>query len=198
VPRHLIARTLLVVTLALSAAATLTAQQGDPSLLTIRRIYGSAEFASQPFGPARWLDDGSAYTTLEPAAEGPGADLVRYDAEKGTRQVMVSARQLVPPGDSLPLEIEDYRWSPDGKMLLVFTNTRPVWRLNTRGDYWVLDRASGRLRKLGGADAKPSTLMFAKFSPEGGRVATSGRTTSMSRTSPPAPSRRSPPTARAP
>ena len=56
-------------------------------------------------------------------------------------------------------------------MLLVFTNTQPVWRLNTRGDYWVLDRTSGKLRQLGGRDAKPSTLMFAKFSPDGGRVA---------------------------
>jgi dipeptidyl-peptidase-4 len=55
-------------------------------------------------------------------------------------------------------------------MLLIFTNTKPVWRLNTRGDYWVLERATGKLRKLGGPDAKPSTLMFAKFSPDGGRV----------------------------
>ena len=75
-----------------------------------------------------------------------------------------------PRATSAPLEVEEYSWSPDGKMLLVFTNTRPVWRLNTRGDYWVLDRAAHKLRKLGGADAKPSTLMFAKFSPDGRRV----------------------------
>ena len=83
---------------------------------------------------------------------------------------MVTARAARPKGDSVPLAVEDYSWSPDGKMLLVFTNTRPVWRLNTRGDYWVLDRAAGTLRKLGGREAKPSTLMFAKFSPDGGRV----------------------------
>ena len=46
-----------------------SAQQADPSLLTlIRRIYGSGEFAAEPFGPARWLEDGTAYTTLEPSA----------------------------------------------------------------------------------------------------------------------------------
>ena len=66
-------------------------------------------------------------------------------------------------------------------MLLVFTNTRPVWRLNTRGDYWVLDRAAHKLRKLGGADAKRSTLMFAKFSPDGRRVGYVRRTISMSK-----------------
>src|SRR4029450_2382945 len=77
----------------------------------------------------------------------------------------------VPEGTDAPLEVEDYAWSPDGKKALIFTNTQPVWRLNTRGDYWVLDRATGRLRQLGGPKVKPSTLMFAKFSPEGTRVA---------------------------
>ena len=154
----------------LSVFSVLSAQQPDSSQLTVSRIFGSSEFAPQPFGPSRWLDDGAAYTTLEPGADGNGTDLVRYDVEKGTREVMVSAGELVPAGDSVPLDVEDYSWSPDGKMLLVFTNTRPVWRLNTRGDYWVLDRTARKLRKLGGDDAKPSSLMFAKFSPDGRRV----------------------------
>ena len=83
----------------------------------------------------------------------------------------VSAARLVPPGDSMPIAIEDYAVSPDRKRLLLFTNSRKVWRQNTRGDYWVLDLATWGLRKLGGPDAAPSTLMFAKFSPDGGRVA---------------------------
>jgi dipeptidyl-peptidase-4 len=153
-----------------TAAGPAAAQQADSSLLTVERIYGSAEFIPRQFGPARWLGDGSAYTTVEQAGEAPGNEIVRYDVENGSRQVMVNARELTPRGDSLPLDIEDYTWSPDGKMLLVFTNSRPVWRLNTRGDYWVLDRTSGRLQKLGGSPAKPSTLMFAKFSPDGRRV----------------------------
>jgi dipeptidyl-peptidase-4 len=95
---------------------------------------------------------------------------VRYDVEKGSREVLVPASRLVPPGGSEPIHIQDYAWSPDGTQLLVFTNTQPVWRLNTRGDYWVLDRPSGKLRQLGGSEAKPSSLMFAKFAPDGGRV----------------------------
>ena len=52
----------------------------------------------------------------------------------------------------------------------MFTNTERVWRLNTRGDYWVLDIGSGALRKIGAA-APESSLMFAKFSPDATRVA---------------------------
>jgi dipeptidyl-peptidase 4 len=148
--------------------APLQAQQADSTLLTIQRIYGSTEFRSQSFGPVRWLGDGSAYTTLEDAPG--GQNLVRYDTEHGGRQVLLAARQFIPPGDSAALRIEDYSWSPDHTVLLIFTNTKPVWRRNTRGDYWVLELTSGRLRKLGGSTAGPSTLMFAKFSPDGRRV----------------------------
>jgi dipeptidyl-peptidase-4 len=147
------------------------AQQADSSLLSVQRIYGTREFRTQTFGPARWLGDGSSYTTLEEAGSDGGQNLVRYDTERGGRQVLVVARQLIPQGDTVPLRVEEYSWSPDHRMLLIFTNTRPVWRLNTRGDYWVLELASGRLRKLGGPDAKTSSLMFAKFAPDGQRVA---------------------------
>jgi dipeptidyl-peptidase-4 len=56
--------------------------------------------------------------------------------------------------------------------VLIYTNTRRVWRVHSRGDYWVLDRASGKLHQLGGKEASEATLMFAKFSPaDSNRVA---------------------------
>jgi dipeptidyl-peptidase-4 len=174
------------------------AQQTDPARTLdqrIGRIFQSSDFQVPRFGPARWLPDGSAYTTLEraeasgapaPAAPGapgaPGApaaplppvplppDLVRYDAATGARSVLIAGSRLVPAGASTALSIDDYAWSQDGRRLLIFTNTTRVWRQNTRGDYWVFDIAAGRLRKIGG-DAPESSLMFAKFSPDGGRVA---------------------------
>src|SRR4051812_20932007 len=158
----------LIVTLLL-AAAPLAAQRQDPSLLTVERIY-SREFAPRFFGPTKWLDD-STYTTLEAASPNGGVALVRYDAASGRRSVLVGPEKLTPTGRSEPLDIDDYEWSHDHGKLLLFANTARVWRANTRGDYWVLDIASGRLKQVGGPSAKPSTLMFAKFSPEGGRVA---------------------------
>src|SRR5688572_19921553 len=154
----------LIITLAL--ATPTFAQQPDIDA-QLRRIFASRDFASERFGPARWLN-GDAYTTLE-AVQGGGAEIIRYDARTGARSVYVGAAQLTPPGAARPLSISDYIWSADGTKLLIFTNTERVWRDETRGDYWVLDRTSGALRKLGG-DAKPSTLMFAKFTPDGTRV----------------------------
>ena len=142
----------------------------DPSLLTVARIFASGEFQSQAFS-ARWLKDGSGYLTLEASQSGSGGrDIVLYDPETGRREVMVTAAHLVPPGASSPLAIDDYWLSDDRSRVLIYTNSKRVWRRKTRGDYWVLDRASRELWKLGG-DAKPATLMFAKFSPTGRHVA---------------------------
>ena len=151
------------------AATPLLGQAADPGRLTLQRIFASRDFFGERFGPAKWLASGDAYTTLE-LAVGGGTDIVRYDAATGARTVLVPSSRLIPSGASEPIDIEDYSWSPDGTRLLVFTNSQRVWRENTRGDFWVLDVGSWRLRKLGGS-AKPSTLMFAKFSPDGGRVA---------------------------
>ena len=148
----------------------LWAQKTDLSLLSLERIFSSREFASQRFGPARWLKDGTGYTTLESSkAKQNGRDIIRYNPETGRREIIISSERLIPEGESEPLRISSYSWSQDRKLLLIFTNTKRVWRQNTRGDYWILDLTSWKLRKLGG-DAEPSTLMFAKFSPDGRHV----------------------------
>lgn len=158
--------------LSLILVSALSAQQADSSLLSLERIFASDEFTPERLGPVRWLDNAAAYVKLEvDSTVAGGRGLVRYEAATGKRDVWVPATRLVPMGDSVPLQVEDYSVSPDSKQLLVFTNSQKVWRQNTRGDFWALDLPSGRLRQLGGPGAKPSTLMFAKFSPDGGRVA---------------------------
>jgi dipeptidyl-peptidase-4 len=154
------------------AAAPLCAQLPSPASELLQRLFASRDFSPQRFGPARWMGDGAAYTTLESSAARPGAfDLVRYETASGARTVLVGAQDLIPAGDTTPLAIDDYQWSAGDSLLLVFTNTRRVWRRNTRGDYWVLHLRSRALHRLGGSEAAPSSLMYAKFSPQGDRVA---------------------------
>ena len=172
-----------LVALLASVGQVVSAQQTtvtDSTRLTVERIFGSREFAPERLGPMRWMPraggvsgaggGGTAYTMLERASDGSdGRDIVRYDVESGRREVLVTASRLVPTGAEEPLEVEGYDWSPDGSKLLIFTNSREVWRTNTRGDYWVLDLTSWALRKLGG-NGPEATLMFAKFSPNGTRI----------------------------
>ncbi len=157
---------LLVVLFVAPIFAQQAARQADASLLTLDTIFS---YGVKSLGWHQWQADGSGYLMLEPSQTKGALDLVRYDAASGARTILVSAQSLTPSGASSQLVIEEFTLSADNKRLLIFTNSERVWRSNTRGDYWVFDLASKKLQKLGGT-AKPSTLMFAKFSPDATRV----------------------------
>jgi len=149
--------------------AATAADQEDPTKLTVQRIFGKHEFEAESKS-VKWLPKGDGYLTLESSSDSSGGrDIVLHDPASGRSQILVPAAQLIPPRESAPLAIDDYALTPDRCRLLVFTNSKRVWRTNTRGDYWVLDRTSHELRKLGG-DAPPASLMHAKFSPNGSQV----------------------------
>ncbi|CAM4288743.1 S9 family peptidase [Zobellia nedashkovskayae] len=141
----------------------------EAKTLTLADIYKNDAFGQKGFGPVRWMKDNKGYSTLEESVGLAGKDIVKYDAKTGKRTVVVSASDLIPKGSEKPLVIKDYKWSDDNTKLLVFTNTRKVWRYHTRGDYWVLNLATKKLSQLG-KSLPEATLMFAKFSPDGSRV----------------------------
>jgi len=155
--------------LTLAAPASTRAQLRDSAVKLIARTMGNPEFRPKSFRGGEWLGSGDSYLDLEPSASGNGSDIVKYQTATGAREVFVAAERLIPSGEKKPLDVESYSMSADGHKVLVFTNSKTVWRRNTRGDYWVLDLTSGALRKLGG-DAPPSSLMFAKFSPDNSKV----------------------------
>lgn len=149
----------------------------NDTTFSLAELYQDSYFKPAAVPATRWLDDGSGYTTLEkPKSVEPsstqeaGQAIVRYHPETGQRDVLVSVRQLTPKGSNKALTVADYQWSNDGRKVLIFTNTVRSWRTHTLGDYWVLDRGTNNLVKLGG-DAPVSSLQFAKFDPQGQRVA---------------------------
>ena len=161
----------------------------DKTLLTVDRIFASKDFEEESLGTFVWKKRGPGYFTFEswlkrPTAEKPVAgeppaarQIIWHDAASDETKIVVPAELLIPAnaekddkGNRKPLNVESFLFSDDESKLLIFTNSRRVWRRNTRGDYWVLDIASHELKKLGG-DAKSSTLMFAKFSTDASRVA---------------------------
>ena len=159
-------RSAVVALAALLAAAPAPAQQTQqatpPSRLSVERIFASGDFRLQGLPAIQWMNDGQRYTFV-----GENGDLMVEDAASGRREVIVPASALVPQGASEPIDIEDYEWSEDERKLLIFTNSQRVWRTNTRGKYyvWDLDR-----RTLSPISAQNGWQMFAKLSPDGGKV----------------------------
>jgi dipeptidyl-peptidase-4 len=126
----------------------------------LRAIFERGEFNAKSFR-ATWLRDGSGYTVLEPAPGANGRALVSYDAASGKRTVLASPSQLVPPGAIEPLAIEGYVLSSDDSWILLQTS-----RGETRSraaDFWILERTSGTLRRLGAG-------VLNSISPDGRRI----------------------------
>lgn len=165
---------LVVVSLALAAATPAQEKPAavtDASKLTLDRIFHSSDFSEESLGTVRWLTKSSAYTTREPSQQYKGYhDLVRHDPKTGNKEILAAAAHLIPAGKTAPLSIESFTWSPNEGLVLIFTNSKRVWRHNTRGDYWIYDITSRELHRLGGK-APDSSLMFARFSPDGRLVA---------------------------
>lgn len=88
-------------------------------------------------------------------------DVVVTDARSGSQTVLIKASEL----KGFAAETA----SMTGGRVLLFGNSRKVWRLNTRGDFGVIDLKTRVFRRLGPDSAK-SELMFAKLSPDASRV----------------------------
>lgn len=112
----------------------------------------------------QWLSDGSGYRDSD------GDVIVEVKLPGQSATTLVSKAQLTPKGTSTPLKIRSYTLSEKGDKILIYTNTQRVWRYDTRGDYWLLDRTSNSLTQIGKSRPE-SSLMFAKISPDGQKVA---------------------------
>jgi dipeptidyl-peptidase-4 len=133
-------------------------------LLLLQFSLFSRSGAAQGNGEIIWLKAGDAYAQQE---EG---NIIRHTLPAQEKQVILAKEKLVPAGRSEPLKVRSFSFSEDEQKLLLYTNTVKVWRLDTRGDYWVYDLHKQTLSQLG-ADLPSSSLMFAKFSPDGKQVA---------------------------
>jgi dipeptidyl-peptidase-4 len=152
-----------------SSFLSATAQQNEPLKLNLEDMYQNDVFKQKGINAVRWMKDNESYSALETNKNMGGKDIVTYDAKTGVRKVLVSAQKLIPEGETKPILIYNYSWSNDNSKLLIFTNTRKVWRYHTRGDYWVLDINSGKLTQIG-SSLEATWLMFAKFSPDAKKV----------------------------
>ncbi len=87
-----------------------------------------------------------------------------YNADDlGSKKLLLSAEQITASG--LTTRIESIVWNNDKKKILIYTNSKRVWRANTMGDYWYFDLSNGSGKKIG-KTLPVSSLMFAKFSPD--------------------------------
>ncbi|MGV3587042.1 MAG: S9 family peptidase [Adhaeribacter sp.] len=119
---------------------------------------------AQNSGALYWLKAGNAFAQHE------AGNIVKFTLPSREKQVLLAKEKLIPAGQTQPLRIRSFALSGDEQKILIYTNTQKVWRLDTRGDYWVYNLATQTLQQIGSKQPTAS-LMFAQFSPDGNQVA---------------------------
>ncbi len=153
----------------LNISLTTNAQENDDSLLTLDRIYASSEFRMQYLQPFQWYNNGNDYVRVENNKDGK-QELVKYETASSKKKVILENKNLIPDGMTNPINIESFTFSNDESKILIFTNSSRVWRSNTKGDYWIYDFQTQKLKQIG-KSFPSSSLMFAKFSDDQLKVA---------------------------
>lgn len=171
-------------------AGPVAAQAAARVPLTVERIFRTRDFVAQGLPVVQWMKDGRSYLTVK--SEIGGMALVRVDAVTGAEIVLVPAGVLK-DASGTGLDVEDVTLSPDESQALVFHSSVRVWRTNTRGIYHVVDFGTRAVTPLSTTPALPAPAapsgpgflatglasgasdpdlqMFARFSPDGSRVA---------------------------
>ncbi len=111
-----------------------------------------------------WSKDGNSFYNID------GGNIIKTALPGLSTQPIVRKESLVVARKAADFEIEDFSLTEDAGKVLIFTNAKKVWRYKTRGDYWFYNAADKQIKRLGKGRPK-SSLMFAKFSPDGNKVA---------------------------
>src|SRR5690606_32254160 len=120
-----------------------------------------AQFGQQ----VQWSSDGGAIIKVV------AGELVKEPvADPSQRTVLATQADLTPTGSSEPLPVRRFSLAAGYDKILINTNTKRVWRYDTRGDYWVFDTADKSLTPLR-KSLPESSLMYANLPPDGNQVA---------------------------
>jgi dipeptidyl-peptidase-4 len=102
--------------------------------------------------------------------EADGGKIIAVDAKDQSKQTTIISEAMLTPVNGKPLNVVRFAFSDDNQKVLINTNTKKVWRYDTKGDFWVYDTQAKTLKQIG-KDKSASSLMFAKFSPDAKKVA---------------------------
>ena len=151
------------------AAQTGAAQPADTTAFSLENIHARGAFSPEAFQGGRWADEGPVITYIQPADSGDATHLMRYNLETGDSTRVIDGTNLYADDVDRVVPIEDYQFSEGGDKVLIYTDSKQVWRANTKGYYYVYDPSAQSLTPV--ADRDAGYQMFAKFNPAATKIA---------------------------
>ncbi len=138
--------------------------------LTMEKLFNSREFSGEFFRGGNWAESGPVLLYIDTDSETDASSLIEWNLETDSRRTLINGAELQKPdGEGGLIEIEEYAYSADGTKVLLYTDSEQVWRLNTKGFYYVYNIEAGSITPV--SDRAEGFQMFAKFNPQATQVA---------------------------
>jgi len=143
--------------------------QEEKKHITIEDFTERPTFRGEYFRGGEWANEGPIITFTQFDRATQTTNLLRYNLELDDTAIIIDGTKLYADDVDRNIIIDEYTYSRDGKQLLIYTDSAPVWRYNTKGYYYTYDIGTGKLTSISARDK--GFQMFAKFSPNGKQVA---------------------------
>jgi dipeptidyl-peptidase 4 len=136
--------------------------QEDSKELSLELIMKTRELSPSGIRGLRSLNDGKHFTRIKPDS------INAYSYQTGElAEVIVTAGELIPEGDTTAIPLSNYTLSADESKILFATETDRIYRRSSRSNYYVFDRSTRELTELSAAGKQG----LADFSPDASLVA---------------------------
>lgn len=130
------------------------------NLLSLKDVAGKT-FAAEYLSAVSPMSDGDCYAMISK----DGKRIIKYSYKTG-KQVSVLFDVNNTVGEKID-KLENYIMSPDGKKMLVQTNSKKIYRRSYTADYYIYNIADRKLEKLSDNGQQQSPV----WSPDGMKVA---------------------------
>lgn len=133
--------------------------------LSLEKIFLSNEFRMESVYGVRPLNGSDKYSSLTMSED--GAEISLFSFKNGEKEdVLVKAKDLAAANGNKAFDIEEYSISDNKKLVLLSTESEPIYRHSSRSSYFVFDIKAKTLLPV-----SSKKVMLATFSPSGKKVA---------------------------
>ena len=138
------------------------AQETANKKLTLDLILNSGSLYPRSVRGIKPMNDGETYCQVKTDS----INVYSYETGKLV-SVIVTAKQLIPAGDTVPIPMNSFGFSDDESKILFATETESIYRRSSESNYFVYDRKTQSLVSLSGKGKQ----RLADFSPDASKVA---------------------------
>ena len=133
--------------------------------LTLEDIFSTEKYVAENVENIRWLPDGSAFTYTDNNKTSKLLDIYKHDVESGNATLLLSGINL--KYNNKPIKMSDYRWTTNGKYLLIEGPEKEIWRHSRQAPFYLYEIETKNIISLGSNDPN---LRNVKLSPDGRSV----------------------------